>query len=76
MCNFCSNVFMYGRCHISVMPKKLPGKKMKKIIRKQELAQTLRQFEKKLYEKYKKEKDNKLVRVLAVCSEHMRTMTL
>jgi hypothetical protein len=58
------------------MPKKLPGKKMKKIIRKQELAQTLRQFEKKLYEKYKKEKDNKLVRVLAVCSEHMRTMTL
>lgn len=75
MCNLCSNVFMYGRCHISVMPKKLPGKKMKKIIHKQQLAQTLRPFEKKLYEKYKKEKDNKLVRVLAVGLEHIHTIT-
>lgn len=74
MCNLCSNVFMYGRYHISVMPEKVPGKKMKKIIRRQELAETLRPFEKKLYEKYKKGKDNKLVRVLAVGSEHIHTI--
>jgi len=34
---------------------------MKKIIRKQELALPLRPFETKLFEKYKNEKDNKMV---------------
>jgi hypothetical protein len=43
------------------MPKKSPGRKMKKIIRKQELALPLRPFETKLFEKYKNEKDNKMV---------------
>lgn len=41
---------------------------MKKIIQKQELSQALRPFEKKLFEKYKKEKDNKMVRALALGS--------
>lgn len=76
VCNFCNNVWLYGRCHVSVLPKKLPGRKMKKIIHKQELAQTLRPFEKKLFEKYKKEKDNKLVRVLVASLERIHTMTI
>jgi hypothetical protein len=50
------------------MPKKVPGKKMKKIIQKQELSQALRPFENKLFEKYKKEKDNRMVRALALGS--------
>jgi precorrin-6B methylase 1 len=50
------------------MSRKVPGKKMKKVIQKQELSQVLRPFEKKLFEKYKKEKDNKMVRVLALGS--------
>lgn len=41
---------------------------MKKVIQKQELTQSLRPFEKKLFEKYKKEKDNKMVRVIALGS--------
>jgi hypothetical protein len=47
------------------MPRKVPGKKMKKVIQKQELSQALRPFQKKLFEKYEKEKDNKMVRVIA-----------
>lgn len=39
---------------------------MKKVIQKQELSQALRPLEKKLFEKYKKEKDNKMVRVIAL----------
>lgn len=66
MCSFCSNVWIYGRCHVSVMPRKPLGKKMKKIIYKQEQSLALRPFEKKLFEKYKKGKDNGLVRVLPV----------
>jgi len=68
MCNFCNNLWIYGRCHVSVMPRKVPGKKMKKVIQKQEMSQALRPFEKKLFEKYKKEKDNKMVRVIALGS--------
>lgn len=68
MCDFCNNLWIYGRCHVSVMPRKVPGKKMKKVIQKQELSQALRPFEKKLFEKYKKEKDNKMVRVIALGS--------
>lgn len=68
MCDFCNNLWMYGRCHVSVMPRKVPGKKMKKVIQKQELSQALRPLEKKLFEKYKKEKDNKMVRVIALGS--------
>jgi hypothetical protein len=67
ICNFCSNVWMYGRCHVSVMPRKPLGRKMKKIIYKQEQSQALRPFEKKLFEKYKKCKNNKMVRVLPIC---------
>jgi hypothetical protein len=48
------------------MPRKPPGRKMKKIIHKQEQSLALRPFEKKLFEKYKKGKDNKMVRVFAV----------
>lgn len=69
MCNFCSNLWIYGRCHVSVMPKKVPGKKMKKIIQKQELSQALRPFENKLFEKYKKEKDNRMVFKCLVCKK-------
>lgn len=65
MCDFCNNLWIYGRCHVSVMPRKVPGKKMKKVIQKQELSQALRPFQKKLFEKYEKEKDNKMVRVIA-----------
>jgi hypothetical protein len=50
------------------MPKKVPGKKIKKIIQKQELSQALRPFERKLFEKYVKEKDNKMVRPVALGS--------
>lgn len=67
MCNFCSNVWIYGRCHVSVMPRKSLGRKMKKIIYKQEQSLALRPFEKKLFEKYKKGKDNKLVLKCSVC---------
>lgn len=68
MCGFCNNLWIYGRCHVSVMPRKVPGKKMKKVIQKQERSQPLRSFEKKLFEKYKREKDNKMVRVIALGS--------
>jgi hypothetical protein len=51
------------------MPRKVPGKKMKKVIQKQELTQSLRPFEKKLFEKYKKEKDNKMVFRCLVCKK-------
>jgi hypothetical protein len=57
---------MYGRCHVSVMPRKSLGRKMKKIIYKEEQSMTLRPFEKKLLEKYKKAKNNNMVRALLV----------
>jgi hypothetical protein len=38
------------------------------VIQKQKLSQALRPLEKKLFEKYKKEKDNKMVRVIALAS--------
>lgn len=66
ICSFCSNVWMYGRCHVSVMPRKSLGRKMKKIIYKEEQSMTLRPFEKKLLEKYKKAKNNNMVRALLV----------
>jgi hypothetical protein len=74
MCNFCSNVWIYGRYHVSVMPRKPLGRKMKKIIYKQEQSLALRPFEKKLFEKYKIGKDNKLVRVLLAGLGYIHTV--
>jgi hypothetical protein len=48
------------------MPRKPLGRKMERIIYKQEQSLALRPFEKKLFEKYKKGKNNKMVRVLPV----------
>ncbi|KAJ9596169.1 hypothetical protein L9F63_027207, partial [Diploptera punctata] len=60
-CKFCNNVFATGNCSAVLLPKKNPGKKMKKIIRKNEQSPALlNTFEKKLLDKCKKAKDNKL----------------
>ncbi|KAJ4441693.1 hypothetical protein ANN_11551 [Periplaneta americana] len=67
MCKFCNNVWMYGKCRVSVASKKLGRKGMKKIIHRQETHEELRPFEKSLIEKYNKDKDNKLVFKCLVC---------
>ncbi|KAJ9593903.1 hypothetical protein L9F63_014663 [Diploptera punctata] len=67
-CKFCNNVFATGNCSAVLLPKKNPGKKMKKIIRKNEQSPALlNTFEKKLLDKCKKAKDNKLVVRCLLC---------
>jgi hypothetical protein len=58
------------------MPRKPMGRKMKKIIYKQEQSLALRPFEKKLFEKYKKGKNNRMVRVLPVGLGYVRSTLL
>jgi hypothetical protein len=63
-CKFCSNVFTYGLCKVLVEPNKKPGRKIKKILRKNGVSpELLTLFERKLIEKCKKDKDHKLVSI-------------
>ncbi|PSN46287.1 hypothetical protein C0J52_12852 [Blattella germanica] len=70
-CKFCSNVFSTGRCRVSLIPKKTPRKKIRKIILKNENnPELLRPFEKSLLEKCTKDKDNKLVIKCLMCKKN------
>nr|CAD7452494.1 unnamed protein product [Timema tahoe] len=70
-CKFCGNEWHSGDYKATVLPQRVPGKKMLKIIdKKKNGTRLLRKFEEKLLSKYEKERGNKLILFCKVCHKN------
>nr|CAD7201299.1 unnamed protein product [Timema douglasi] len=70
-CKFCGNEWYISNYKATVIPQRVPGKKMLKIIdKKKNGTQVLRKYEEKLLAKYEKERGNKLVLFCKVCHKN------
>ncbi|CAG2055940.1 unnamed protein product [Timema podura] len=70
-CKFCGNEWHSGDYKATVLPQRVPGKKMLKIIdKKKNGTRLLRKFEEKLLLKYEKERGNKLILFCKVCHKN------
>ncbi|XP_049950267.1 uncharacterized protein LOC126457754 [Schistocerca serialis cubense] len=73
ICKFCLNHWKSGRFTVRILPRVVPGKRMKKIIRKK-LSDTisLNKHELRLFERYEKSNTNKLIITCLEC--HKKTI--
>nr|CAD7392435.1 unnamed protein product [Timema cristinae] len=70
-CKFCGNEWHSGDYKATVIPQRVPGKKMLKIIdKKKNGTRMLRKYEEKLLAKYEKERGNKLILFCKVCHKN------